>query len=99
MGARPRCRPPWRTARWMLPNPKEGPTITAPGQPVMSRNGTGITDTARTPIRCLVVDDHPAILAGLRGLLSSETVLEGVEALVTAEAAAEVAERTPVYGA
>src|ERR1700744_6447533 len=96
MGARPHCRPPWRTARWMLPNPQEGPTMTAPVQPVMSRNGTGITDTARTPIRCLVVDDHPAILAGLRGLLSSETDLDVVDALDTAEAAAEVAERTPI---
>ena len=41
-------------------------------QPAMSRNGTGIRETEQTPIRCLVVDDHPAILAGLRGLLTSE---------------------------
>jgi DNA-binding NarL/FixJ family response regulator len=62
----------------------------------MSRNGTGINDTSQTPIRCLVVDDHPAILAGLRGLLSSEPDLDVVDALDSAEAAAEVAGRTPV---
>ena len=35
-------------------------------QPAISRNGTGIRETEQTPIRCLVVDDHPAILAGGR---------------------------------
>jgi DNA-binding NarL/FixJ family response regulator len=62
-------------------------------QPVSRRNGTGVRDTEQSPIRCLVVDDHPAILAGLRGLLSSESDLDVVDALDSAEAALEVAER------
>jgi two-component system response regulator DevR len=62
-------------------------------QPVMSRNGTGSPETEQTPIRCMVVDDHPAILAGLRGLLASEPDFEVVHAFDSAEAAAEVAEQ------
>src|SRR5262249_18904582 len=65
-------------------------------QPVMRRNGTGISDTEQTPIRCLVVDDHPAILAGLRGLLASEPDFDVVDALDSAESAVEVAEQVPV---
>jgi DNA-binding NarL/FixJ family response regulator len=65
-------------------------------QPVMSRNGTGTRETEQTPIRCLVVDDHPAILAGLRGLLASEPDFEVVDALESAESAAEVAEHVAV---
>src|SRR6202000_1537557 len=45
--------------------------------------------------RCLVVAAHPAILAGLRGLLASEPDFELVDALDSAEAAAERAEKTP----
>src|ERR1700748_1058692 len=52
-----------------------------------SRNGAGLADIAQTPIRCLVVDDHPAILAGLRGLLASEPGFDVVDALDSAEAA------------
>ena len=52
--------------------------MTASVQPVISRNGAGIPETVQTPIRCLVVDDHPAILAGLRGLLASEPDFEVV---------------------
>jgi two-component system, NarL family, response regulator DevR len=70
--------------------------MTAPAQPVMSRDGSGISDTAQSPIRCLVVDDHPAILAGLHGLLSSEPDLDVVDALDSAEAAADVAARVQV---
>jgi len=62
----------------------------------MSRNGTGVQETVQTPIRCLVVDDHPAILAGLRGLLATEPDFEVVDALESAEAAVEVAARVPV---
>jgi DNA-binding NarL/FixJ family response regulator len=65
-------------------------------QPLMGRNGTGVPETEQTPIRCLVVDDHPAILAGLRGLLASEPDFEVVDALESAEAAAELAERVRV---
>jgi DNA-binding NarL/FixJ family response regulator len=70
--------------------------MTAPVQPVLSRNGTGTPETAQIPIRCLVVDDHPAILAGLRGLLASEPDFEVVDAVDSAEAAAELAERVPL---
>jgi DNA-binding NarL/FixJ family response regulator len=71
--------------------------MTAPvPQPVLSRNGTGIPHTEQTPIRCLVVDDHPAILAGLRGLLASEPDFDVVDALDSAEAAADLAEDVPV---
>lgn len=55
-----------------------------------------LTPRTPAPIRCLVVDDHPAIRAGLRDLLSAEPDLEIVDALGSAEAAAEVAERTAV---
>jgi DNA-binding NarL/FixJ family response regulator len=65
-------------------------------QPVMTRNGTGPRDTAQTPIRCLIVDDHPAILAGLRGLLASEPDFEVVHALDSAEDASEAAEHVPL---
>jgi two-component system response regulator DevR len=65
-------------------------------QPISRRNGTETRETAQTPIRCLVVDDHPAILAGLRGLLASEADFEVVHALDSAEAAADVAEQVPL---
>ena len=65
-------------------------------QPGISRNGTGIRETEQTPIRCLVVDDHPAILAGLRALLASEPDFEVVGAVDSAEAAAEAAEQVRV---
>jgi two-component system, NarL family, response regulator DevR len=42
------------------------------------------------------VDDHPAILAGLRGLLCTEHDLDVVDAVDSAEAALDVAERMPV---
>ena len=67
--------------------------MTPLAQPVMSRNGTGVPEIEQTPIRCLVVDDHPAILAGLRGLLASEPDFEVVDGLDSAEAAAELAEQ------
>jgi DNA-binding NarL/FixJ family response regulator len=65
-------------------------------QPAMRRNGADVRETVQTPIRCLVVDDHPAILAGLRGLLASEPDVEVVDAVDNAEAAAAVAERVPL---
>jgi DNA-binding NarL/FixJ family response regulator len=71
--------------------------MTSPApQPLLSRNGTGTPDTEQTPIRCLVVDDHPAILAGLRGLLASEPDFDIVDALDSAEAAADLAEEVPI---
>ena len=70
--------------------------MTPLAQPAMSRNGTGVPEIEQTPIRCLVVDDHPAILAGLRGLLASEPDFEVVDGLDSAEAAAELAEQVRV---
>jgi DNA-binding NarL/FixJ family response regulator len=71
--------------------------MTAPAQQrVMSGNGAGSRDSAHAPIRCLIVDDHPAVLAGLRGLLACEADFDVVDALDSAEGAADVAERVPV---
>ena len=49
-----------------------------------------------TPIRVLVVDDHPVVRAGIAGLLATEADLEVVgEAADGAEAVRRVAELTP----
>jgi DNA-binding NarL/FixJ family response regulator len=45
------------------------------------------------PTRLLIVDDHPAVRAGLRELLAEVAEFKVVEALATAEAAVGVAER------
>jgi DNA-binding NarL/FixJ family response regulator len=45
-------------------------------------------------IRCLVVDDHPAIRIGLRDLLAMEPGFAVVDAVESAEAAVEFAQRT-----
>jgi two-component system, NarL family, response regulator DevR len=49
-----------------------------------------------SPIRCLLVDDHPAVRVGLRELVATEPGFEVLEALATAEAAVAFAERTQV---
>src|SRR5207248_11769676 len=49
---------------------------------------------ART--RLLVVDDHPAVRAGLRELLADEPDFSVVAAVDSAEAAVEVARREPI---
>ncbi|MGB0094677.1 MAG: response regulator transcription factor [Solirubrobacteraceae bacterium] len=49
-----------------------------------------------TSIRCLLVDDHPAIRVGLRELLAAEPGLVVCDAVSSAEAALAVAERSPV---
>ncbi|HEY3728937.1 MAG TPA: response regulator transcription factor [Solirubrobacteraceae bacterium] len=49
-----------------------------------------------TPIRCLLVDDHPAIRVGLRELLAGEAEFEVLEAVASAEAAVAFAERAEV---
>lgn len=51
---------------------------------------------ARTPIRCLVVDDHPVIRLGLRELLAAEPGIEVRDAVPTAEAAIAFAERSRI---
>lgn len=56
----------------------------------------GTTANGGTPIRCLVVDDHPAIRIGLRELLASEPGLEVCEAFAGAEEALAFAERHPL---
>jgi DNA-binding NarL/FixJ family response regulator len=61
------------------------------------RNGANaLGPRALTPIRCLIVDDHPAIRAGLRTLLAAEPDFQVLDALASAEAAAELAERTAI---
>jgi DNA-binding NarL/FixJ family response regulator len=66
------------------------------GQPEIraSRGADGSTPASATvtPIRCLVVDDHPAVRVGLRELLAAEPDFEVLGALATAEAAVEFAE-------
>ncbi|MGI8428556.1 MAG: response regulator [Solirubrobacteraceae bacterium] len=47
-------------------------------------------------VRCLVVDDHPAIRVGLRELLATESAFEVIDAVASAEAAVAVAERARV---
>ncbi len=47
--------------------------------------------SAQRTISCLVVDDHPAIRAGLRDLLATQPEFEVVAALESAEAAVEYA--------
>ena len=61
------------------------------GQPevLSARRGNGSTPAgaAVTPIRCLLVDDHPAVRVGLRELLAAEPGFEVLDAVATAEAA------------
>lgn len=47
-------------------------------------------------IRCLVVDDHPAIRLGLSELLGAEADIEVLHAVASAEAAVACAERTRI---
>ncbi|MGH2886745.1 MAG: response regulator transcription factor, partial [Solirubrobacteraceae bacterium] len=47
-------------------------------------------------MRLLVVDDHPAVLAGLRQLLEDQADFEVAAAVATAEEALSVAEAEPV---
>jgi DNA-binding NarL/FixJ family response regulator len=48
------------------------------------------------PIRCLVVDDHPAVRMGLQRLLEEQPDFAVLEAVASAEAAVSFAEATPI---
>ena len=74
--------------------------LTANGRPAVlaSRDADegAPAGTRLTPVRCLLVDDHPAVRVGLRQLLAAEPDFEVLDALATAEAAVTFAERTHV---
>ena len=52
-----------------------------------------------TPIRCIVVDDHPAVRLGLAELLAAEPDFRMLDSFQTAEAAYAFAQHTPVDAA
>lgn len=66
----------------------------AAAPPTASRAGLRDDPLART--RLLVVDDHPAVRAGLRELLANEADFEVVATVATAEAGVEVAGGEPI---
>ena len=66
----------------------------APPPPTIER--TALRDDPLTRTRLLVVDDHPAVRAGLRELLADEADFVVVAAVDTAEAGLEVAKREPI---
>lgn len=74
--------------------------LTANGRPaVLTPRGADDSTpagTRLTPVRCLLVDDHPAVRVGLRELVAAEPDFEVLDALATAEAAVAFAERTRV---
>jgi two-component system NarL family response regulator len=51
------------------------------------------------PIRCIVVDDHPAVRLGLAELLTAEPDFRMLDSFSTAEAAYAFAQRTPIDAA
>ncbi len=53
-------------------------------------------DDPLAPTRLLVVDDHPAVRAGLRELLADEADFHVVAAVATAEDGVEIARRDPI---
>jgi DNA-binding NarL/FixJ family response regulator len=66
-------------------------------RPSPFRDAGQASDVAqKTSVRCLIVDDHPAIRVGLRELLAAEPGLTVCDAVSSAEAALAVAERSAV---
>lgn len=53
-------------------------------------------DDPLAPTRLLVVDDHPAVRAGLRELLADEDDFHVVAAVASAEAGVDIAKREPI---
>jgi DNA-binding NarL/FixJ family response regulator len=64
--------------------------------PDCTRDMTPRAPGPQTRMRLLVVDDHPAMRAGLSELLADEADFEVVAVAASAEAALEIAEREPV---
>lgn len=65
--------------------------------PVRQRSAPGPSDSPTlTPIRCLLVDDHPAIRVGLCQLLADEDDFEVLDAVPSAEAAVAFAQGAEV---
>ena len=58
-----------------------------------------LRDDPLAPKRLLVVDDHPAVRAGLRELLAGEPDFHVVAAVDSAEAGVEIANREPIDAA
>ena len=64
--------------------------------PPPTTEGVGLRGDPVARKRMVVVDDHPAVRAGLRELLASEADFDVVAAVATAEAAMEVTKRAPI---
>jgi DNA-binding NarL/FixJ family response regulator len=70
--------------------------MTATSTPTPATETLGISARELEARRLLIVDDHPAVRAGLRELLSGEAGFAVVATVATAEEAVAVAEREPV---
>jgi DNA-binding NarL/FixJ family response regulator len=58
--------------------------------------GRGVPPPSRHGLRLLVVDDHPAVQRGLRGLLEDQPDFSVVDVVGSAEAAMSIAEREQI---
>ena len=76
------------------PNLAGGPMTSLSAPPTAERLPP--RDDTLAPTRLLVVDDHPAVRAGLRELLADEDDFHVVAAVATAEAGVDIAKREPI---